>query len=211
MQTLYERKIDMSIIIPIYNLEQFLNPMLDSLKKQDFADYNVEIIFVLNNCTDNSEEVIIQSGLHCTIITCSIQGCGSARNAAMDIAKGEYIWFMDGDDWLLSKTAVKDIIYAMRENNLDIIRIPYESNGFPWIYFSMVWQYAFRRDFINEYRFPNYQPHEDVAFMDCVLNKAGYNRETFMNLPYFNNPLYYYNYLREGSNMYRVRLLNENI
>ena len=211
MQTLYERKIDMSIIIPVYNLERFLDPMLNSLREQDFGNYNVEIIFVLNNCTDQSGEIIRQSGLYCTIINCMIQGCGPARNAAMDIAKGKYIWFMDGDDWLLSNTAIKDVLDMMKKNNLDILRIPYEHNGFPWTYFSMVWQYVFKHDFIHGYRFPNYQPHEDVAFMECILNKAGYNQETFMNLPHYDNALYYYNYLREGSNMYRVRVLNENI
>ena len=203
--------IDMSIIVPVYNLEILINPLLNSLKRQDLGDYKTEIFFVLNNCTDKSEDVIKQSGLKCTILNCEIQGCGSARNAAMDLATGEYIWFMDGDDWLISNTAIKDVLDKVKAENLDILRIPYESNEFPWNYFSMVWQYVLRREFINEFRFPDYQPHEDVAFMESVLGKAGYDKKTFMNLPHFDNALYYYNYLREGSNMYRFRMLGEKI
>ena len=94
---------------------------------------------------------------------------------------------------------------------MDILRIPFDTNSFPWQYFSMVWQYLFRRDYIDEFRFPDYQPCEDDTFMDQVLTKAGYTRRNFLSLPHMENKLYYYNYLREGSNMYRVRMLGEKI
>lgn len=190
---------DLSVIIPVYNLENFLTPMLTSLMGQ-VHDYNVEHIFVLNNCTDNSEKVIRDSELPCVIMYCDEQGCGPARNAALEQARGEYIWFMDGDDWLLSDTAIKEALTAAQVLDLDILRIPYDSNLYKWLYFSMVWQYLIRRDFIGEVRFPNYQPAEDDAFMRELLAKAGY---VYPDMPTLNKPLYYYNYLREGSNMFR--------
>ena len=144
MPALFERFTDVTIIIPVYNLEHFLTPMLDSLNRQDFGDYSVEIIFVLNNCTDRSEQVIRDSGIECQIIQCEEQGCGPARNKALDIASGEYIWFMDGDDWLLSDTAVRDALTAAQVLDLDILRIPYASNSYHWLYYSMVWQYLIR-------------------------------------------------------------------
>ena len=58
MPTLCEREIDLSIIVPVYNLEEWITPMLDSLKAQDMGDYSIEIIFILNNCTDDTEGVI---------------------------------------------------------------------------------------------------------------------------------------------------------
>lgn len=198
MSALCER--DLSIIIPVYNLEKFLDPMLDSLKSQDLGGYDVEIICVLNNCTDKSEEVIRQSGLECIIMNCDEQGCGPARNAGLEQARGEYIWFMDGDDWLLSDTAIKDALTAAQVLDLDILRIPYDSNYYKWLYFSMVWQYIIRRDFIGETRFPNYQPQEDDAFMRELLTRAGY---VYPNMPSLREPMYYYNYEREGSNMFR--------
>lgn len=211
MPTLQQCGCDLSIIIPVYNLEKFLEPMLNSLVTQDLGDYNVEIIFVLNNCTDNSEGVIKDSGLRCKIMNCETQGCGPARNAAIEVAMGKYIWFMDGDDWLLSDTAVKDVLDRMIADKLQILRIPFDSNNFHWQYFSMVWQYCMRRTLIDGFRFPNYQPAEDDAFMKDMLYRAGYGLFDYLHMPAMDEPLYYYNYLREGSNMYRCNVLGETI
>ena len=193
---------DVSIIIPVYNLEKFIAPMLRCLLAQDFGKYKVEIIFVLNNCTDNTEAVIRMSELDCKIINCETQGCGPARNAGLEIAKGEYIWFLDGDDWLLSQTAVKEVL-DKAEGVHDIVYIPFASMTYPYQYFSMVPQYLLRREFIKEFRFPNHQPAEDDVFMEQVLTKAGRNRYTYMDFPRIDHALYYYNFGRPGSNMVR--------
>lgn len=204
MPTLHERQTDISIIIPVYNLEEYIGPMLDSLKSQELGGYTAEVIFVLNNCTDRSEDVIRESGIECKILNCTTQGCGPARNVGLKESEGYYIWFMDGDDWLLSNTSVCDVLDKAFIEELEIMRIPYKSTFRE--YFSMVWQYLIRRDLIGEIRFPNYQPGEDDAFMDAVLNKAGYSRENYTIIPCLGVPQYYYNYLREGSNMTRIRL-----
>ena len=193
---------DVSIIIPVYNLERFIVPMLRSLLCQNYGKYKAEVIFVLNNCTDHSEAVIRMSGLDCTIINCEIQGCGPARNAGLDIARGEYVWFLDGDDWLLSSTAVKQVLDKAAGVH-DIVYVPFASMTYPYQYFSMAPQYLLRREFIKDIRFPNYQPAEDDAFMAMVLTKAGRDRYTYMQLPKVDHPLYYYNYGRPGSNMMR--------
>ena len=192
---------DISIIIPVYNLANFLAPMLDCLALQKLGDYRAEIIFVLNNCTDQSEQVIRRSGLDCKIIECTTQGCGPARNKGYDHATGNYIWFMDGDDWLLSDTAVKDVLDKVYAEDLEILRIPFASNTFNYQYFSMVWQYVFKREFINGIRFPDYQPSEDDAFMRLVLAKE--LCANHLALPYIDETLYFYNYMRAGSNMER--------
>lgn len=201
MQTLHQCDCDLSIIIPVYNLERFITPMLESLKGQK-TSYNVETIIVLNNCTDNTEQVIRDSGIDCTIIQCTQQGCGCARNAGLDIATGKYIWFLDGDDWLLSDTAVKEVLDRAQGKH-NIIYIPFESDTYQWQYFSMVCQYLLKREFIGDIRFPNYQPAEDDAFMKEVLNKAGYTIWNYLRLPRVDNALVYYNYGRPGSNMMR--------
>lgn len=211
MQTLQQRSPDLSVIIPVYNLEQYLDPMLESLKAQRLGDYLIEILFVLNNCTDKSEAVIRESGLDCQILSCETQGCGPARNVGLGVALGEYVWMMDGDDWLLSKTAIKDALDKCRAEHLDILRIPFASEKFRRPYFSMVWQYVIRRDFIDDIRFPNYQPSEDVEFMKTILRKARRYDLNHLKLPSLEAPQYFYNYLREGSNMYRHHILRERI
>ena len=114
---------------------------------------------------------------------------------------------MDGDDWLVDDTAIQTAMDKAKGN--DIIRIPFLSVHFPREYFSMVWQYVFRHDFIQEIRFPDYQPCEDDAYMEKVLAKVGLDRHRHMELPSVDKPLYVYNYLREGSNMYRYLVLRE--
>lgn len=201
----------LSIIIPVYNLEDCITPMLDSLKAQDIGDYSVEIIFVLNNCTDDTKGVIERSGLECKLINCDIQGCGPARNAGLDIARGEYIWTLDGDDWLMSDTAVRQVLDRVKRDSLDILRIPFSHEKYRYNYFSMVWQYVMKREYIEGIRFPDYQPAEDDAFMEAVLRKKGLDRHSYMFLPHLSEELYYYNYLRPGSNMYRHQVLGEKI
>ena len=203
MPALRKRRIDISIIVPVYNLEDFIQPMLDSLRAQDLGKYRAEIIFVDNNCTDNTVGIINGSGLNCTVIQCTEQGCGPARNAGLDIAQGVYVWMLDGDDWLLSDTAVRDVLARAYADNLDILYIPFKSDTYKYQYFSMVPQYLIKREYIEGFRFPSYQPAEDDAFMDRVLHKAGRNRYTYMYLPRIQQPLYYYNFGRPGSNMMR--------
>jgi glycosyltransferase involved in cell wall biosynthesis len=95
-----------SVIIPVFNGEKTLTECLASVTQQDFLDY--EIIVVNNNSTDNTKK-IIDSFLNKTdklvYVFESKQGRGSARNAGVDVARGEIIVMMDADciaplDWL---------------------------------------------------------------------------------------------------------------
>ena len=204
MPTLYE--CDLSIIIPVYNLERFLEPMVESLRRQQTM-YTCEILWVLNNCTDRSEEILRDAPGR--ILYESRQGCGCARNKGLEEARGEYVWFMDGDDWLLSDHAIEQAMdLAMGKN---IIRVPYLSSGFRRQFFSMVWQYVIRRELIGSIRFPEIQPCEDNAFMEEIFSKTGYTIDTYLRMPTVGEAQYYYNYLREGSNMYRFLILHEQI
>lgn len=194
-------KCDLSVIVPVYQLERFITPLLECFKKQDLGGRSVEYIFVLNNCTDRSEQIIRESGLECTILNCTEQGCGCARNVGFEAAHGEYVWFIDGDDWLLSDTAIGEALEFAQGK--DIVRIPFESNSFNRDYFSMVWQYIYRKSFVEDIRFRKIQPSEDVDYMNKVLAKMGLSADRYKEIPTYSKPLYYYNYLREGSNMAR--------
>ena len=90
-----------SIIIPVYNAGQYLSQCLDSLLKQTLRE--IEIICVNDGSSDNSFEILKHyktKDERIIIINQNNQGQGSARNRAIDISKGEYIAFVDPDDWV---------------------------------------------------------------------------------------------------------------
>ena len=90
-----------SIIMPIYNVEKYIKQSLDSVVNQTLKD--IEIICV-NDCTpDKSFEIVkeyaVRDSRFVLIENETNQGQGVARNRALDIATGEYIMFLDPDDW----------------------------------------------------------------------------------------------------------------
>lgn len=90
-----------SIIIPVYNVERYLKECLDSVLNQTFPDW--EAVCINDGSTDGSADILNEYASkdeRFIIITQSNEGLSSARNAGMKAAKGEYVLFLDGDDWL---------------------------------------------------------------------------------------------------------------
>ena len=90
-----------SIIIPVFNGEQFLDRCFSTLKEQQYP--NIEIIFVDNISTDRSKEIIAtycNNNNNAKLIECYMKGPGFARNTGIEFARGEYISFLDVDDEL---------------------------------------------------------------------------------------------------------------
>lgn len=93
-----------SIIIPVYNVEKFVFKCLNSVLKQEPNKFEkVEIIVVNDGSTDDSltiVEEIKKEHNEIIIISQKNQGLSAARNAGLSIATGDYIWFIDSDDWI---------------------------------------------------------------------------------------------------------------
>lgn len=90
-----------SVIIPVYNVEKYLPRCLDSIVNQTFKD--IEIICVNDGSTDDSSKILEQyakKDKRITIITQKNSGPSSARNTGLKHARGEYIGFIDSDDWV---------------------------------------------------------------------------------------------------------------
>lgn len=112
----------LSIIIPIYNIEKYLSECLDSIVCQDCA--NIEVILVDDGSTDNSGKIAddyAQKYSFIQVIHQKNQGVSVARNNGLLNAKGEYIWFVDGDDWIEQMSIAK--IIELCQTNIDIIFI----------------------------------------------------------------------------------------
>lgn len=99
------KKINVSIIVPIYNSAKYIDELMDSILNQTFIDF--ELILVNDGSSDNSLELLEEWGKRderIVIVNKKNGGVTSARNAGIDIAKGEYVWFHDHDDYAFSNT-----------------------------------------------------------------------------------------------------------
>lgn len=101
-----------SIVIPVYNAQEYLSQCVDSVKEQTFQDW--EIILVDDGSTDSSPELCDQLALSDSRITVIHQpnaGTSAARNTGLDAASGTYVTFMDNDDWW-TRSDCLDIVHA---------------------------------------------------------------------------------------------------
>jgi len=115
----------LSIIIPVFNAELFIEKCLRSCAEQDIPALAYEIIVINDGSKDNSHQIInniIKEYSNIIYIEKSNGGVSSARNAGLDIAKGEYVWFIDADDWIESNCLVF-LLDTLKKNNLDVLQI----------------------------------------------------------------------------------------
>ena len=102
-----ENAIKVSIIVPVYNVGLYLDMCLSSVHNQTLRE--IECICVNDGSTDNSSEILDKYKKYDNfiIITTTNRGVSTARNDALKIARGEYIMFLDGDDYLLPEACQK--------------------------------------------------------------------------------------------------------
>lgn len=96
---------DISIVVPIYNVEQYLRRCIDSLLAQTYK--HLKIILVDDGSTDNSGQICDEYAKtyeNITVIHKKNQGLGPARNSGLDVVDTEYVAFVDSDDWISPET-----------------------------------------------------------------------------------------------------------
>ena len=112
---------NISVIIPVYNIESYLESTLKSLLDQTYKDF--EVILVNDGSVDRSPDICDEyaAKYNCIkVIHKPNGGVSSARNVGIENAQGEWIFFLDGDD-LLTKDAFETLIKTANETNCDII------------------------------------------------------------------------------------------
>ena len=119
--------VDISFICPIHNLEHYIKPLLLSFFMLNYTNIIPEFIFVLDDCTDKTEDIINQymADTNYYIIYCKEHSCGISRNHGMKIAHGRYIWFVDGDDWIINPDILQHVLPLMDEKNLSLVKLKY--------------------------------------------------------------------------------------
>lgn len=179
----------LSFIVPVYNAETYLPACLRSLLAQDIPREDYEILCVNDGSRDNSLSVLREfaaANLNVVIIDQENSGVSTARNTGFRAAKGEYVWFVDADDFIKAnclgllrdkalKTGCDRLIVGAYKFLNDLSeeeqalsqqgRLPV--NG-PW-YDAVVWRSLLRRDFLLKhdlfFRYPALTHGEDGLFM----------------------------------------------
>lgn len=109
----------LSIIIPVYNVEKYVLRCLDSCYRQDLPESDYEVICVDDGSTDNSSSLIetfAKKHNNIVVLHQSNAGQSAARNYGLKKAKGDYIWFIDSDDWIQPNVIKRLLIQAYQEN-----------------------------------------------------------------------------------------------
>lgn len=210
--------IKLSVIIPVYNVEKYIKRNIDSLVA--LKDANIELIYVDDGSPDQSVAIIEQyreKDNRIKLLRQKNGGLSAARNAGIDMAKGEWILFVDGDDWI--DAGLLENMLAMVESPNDIIWGTYEvvnenrkikesskcenaciglvKNGIEWMIQEKVMFvpciYLYKADLIKHNRvyFPLGFLHEDMEFIPEIFYYA-------KSVKYVGIPFYKY-VDREGS------------
>lgn len=148
-----------SIIIPIYNVEKYIAKCLDSIAKQNFADY--ELILINDGSTDDSLNICstyAQKDSRIIVFSQKNQGVSTARNKGLDLARGKYIVFIDGDDWVEAEY-LSNLVSAIISGKYDIAICGYSKifeNGYKKQYLIGEDMVLNREDLLIKLFSPNY-------------------------------------------------------
>ena len=195
-----------SIIVPIYNVEQYLAKCIESLVQQTYE--NIEILLVNDGSKDNSEKIMRDYAEKDNRIVCLNKvngGLSDARNYGLKYAKGQYCLFIDSDDWLaehavevcvnkVNQTGAEvvafDMIYVYPDRetfatggNFDVLT--YKENPEVVLINNSACNKMFKTALFENIEFPKGLWYEDLATIPIVLSKAS-------SVVKVNEGLYYY-------------------
>lgn len=117
-----------SLILPVYNVEEYLGKCIESCLNQNLPQSEYEIIIVIDGSPDNSIEVARryqENNTNIKIVERANGGLSAARNTGLKEARGEYVWFIDSDDYI-QDNVLSDIVSKMHQNNLDSLWIGWD-------------------------------------------------------------------------------------
>lgn len=197
-----EQNIKLSIIIPAYNVAEYIQACIESCEAQDIKYSEYELIIVNDGSTDNTCQVIKSLQLrypNIILINQSNQGQSVARNKGIEKAQGSYIWFVDSDD-CITKNCIGSVLQFMEKNDLDAFNVisctesrfqpTFSKEFFPTNISKVVtgpdfiignqpitlapWGYIFKTAFWRRYNF-SFIPniyHEDAQLLPIVISKC---------------------------------------
>jgi glycosyltransferase involved in cell wall biosynthesis len=156
----------------MYNVAQFIEKCINSAFDQDMQDSDFEVIIVNDESPDNSLEIatkLTSERKNVTVVSQKNKGLGGARNTGIEKAKGDYIIFLDSDDFLLPNM-LKAAIAAAKEKNLDVLEFGAQGvNEFGKVLYTKA--ASSNNKILNGIEYS-----QKVRYMDSACNKL-YNRD----------------------------------
>lgn len=115
-----ENKPLITVIVPVYRIEKYVGECIESIMRQTYK--NIEILLMVGRTEDNCEKICnsyAQKDSRIKVIVSEPKGLSDARNQGLEIARGEYIGFVDGDDWI-EPDMYETLARILEENHADI-------------------------------------------------------------------------------------------
>jgi len=112
-----------SIILPVYNVEKYIAKSIQSVLNQTYQDF--ELLVIIDGSPDNSKQIAESfKDDRITIYEKPNGGLSDARNYGLERAKGEFVYFMDSDDWI-EPNLLKDTVCVFEKNEIDFVVFGY--------------------------------------------------------------------------------------
>ena len=204
----------LSIIIPIYNVELYLENCLDSIANTNVSQEEYEVIVVNDGSTDNSYEIALKYASKIKNFKCfnqSNKGVSKTRNFALQQAEGTYVFFLDSDDHFKKDSFNKLMEVVQSEEEVDLFlldnkypkkRSLYTTNQLISEHFfsAYLWKACFRRDFLkqNQIQFlEGYILEDGIFILESVLKAKSIATQSLDLVEYTYNPT---SYMRDTTN-----------
>lgn len=170
------KNIKVSVIVPIYNVEDYLRECLNSLERQTLKA--IEVIMVNDGATDNSGKIAkeySERNINFTLLERENGGLSAARNTGLEKATGEYVYFIDSDDYLVDNALEKLYIEA-KEKDLDVLK--FSAYTFTEQSKEMIWSskeggYKYQGEYSDVYEgvdiMEKFVQNNDYCFPSCCL------------------------------------------
>lgn len=195
-----------SVVVPVYNVEEYLNQCVDSILDQTYK--NLEVILINDGSKDNGGKICdayAEKDARVKVIHQTNKGLSGARNSGLELVSGEYLAFVDSDDWI-EPNMFSRLTELLQENNLDIVECgiaksnvkkqakkdvqltieTYEEALKRIIKNNQysVWRRIYKTSLVKDYRFLEGKTSEDVYFTIDNLKKV--DRIGVYLMPFYN-------------------------
>ena len=207
-----KEKNKISVVVSIYNIQNYIEKSVQSIQNQTYR--NLEIILVDDGSSDESGKIcddLAAKDSRIKVLHKKNGGLSSARNEGIKIAAGEYIAFVDGDDWI-EKGMYEDMLSAMQQQDADIAICNYKAVGKEYVIDTSTdkvavfegretlkvfieedtryqiqnaaWNKLYKRTLMGDLRFPEGKLFEDIVYTTKLL--AGSKKCVYLDRAYYN-------------------------